>query len=61
VLESLLATDSVMRVRGGSAGVASWAPFNCKSELMMGSRHESALTRLRLREGVTMESASDCG
>jgi hypothetical protein len=30
VLESLLATDSVMRVRGGSAvAAASWVPFSC--------------------------------
>jgi hypothetical protein len=68
VLESLLATDSVMRVRGGSAAAAaSWVPFSCmrcecsdrEVELLLWL----LLTRLRLREGVAMESgvsASDC-
>lgn len=60
VLESLLATDSVMRVRGGSAAAASWGPFSCIG--CKSSDHEAAvllwllLTRLRLREGVAIES-----
>jgi hypothetical protein len=69
VLESLLATDSVMRARGGSAAAAaSWVPFNCGD--CESSDREAALlrglgllTRLRLREGVAIESgvsASEC-
>lgn len=67
VLESLLATDSVMRVRGGSgAAVAggSWAaPFNCASEYKFAATLVvlGLLTRLRLREGVASGvSGSDC-
>ena len=66
VLLSLLATDSVIRVRGRSAGAAVGSlPLSCCSKqdgpkifwlLGLGE-----LTRLRLREGVAIESASDCG
>lgn len=67
VLESLLATDSVMRVRGGSAAAgagASWAePFNCASEYKFAATLVvvGLLTRLRFREGVASGvSGSDC-
>ena len=66
VLESLLATDSAICARGGSAAAAtSWAPFNCAVCEFSGRRawRYVLLTRLRFREGVAIESgvsASDC-
>jgi hypothetical protein len=64
-LESLLATDSVMRARGAVSGAAGCsAPFSCGCECRPLSAESGEFpTRLRLREGVAIESgvsASDC-